>query len=356
MTQGEFSVSSESFDRLQPGDRALFAAPERELFSSLLWYETIARHAAAEKLSARCIVVRRDGMSHLALPVWCDNNGAIKSSLSSHYSVIYRPLFASGIDKHAAARAFGRFCQREESLRFDELDADDINFSAIKGGLVEAKFLPLEFLHFGNWHQPLAERSFSAYLATRPGVLRSTVERKLRMLHRRAKLEWIDDDHELERGIDIFKEIYARSWKKAEPFVDIHGAMIRAFASHHILRLGLLFIDDRPVAGQIWSVSGGVAMLHKLAHDEAAAALSPGTALTALMIRSLMEEGRLAELDFGRGDDDYKRLWATHRRQRVGVVFANSRCPRGWLQYGISLLGRQKRRLCRQGASLKFAV
>ncbi len=165
MRGSEFSVSSESFDRLPACDRALFSAPEKDLFRSLLWFETIARHAVAKDRRARCIIVRRAGVPQLALPVWCRKNGAITGSLSSHYSVIYRPLFAAGVDEHEAAHVFASFCQKQEILRFDELDGNDLSFAAIRRGFEDAKFWPLEFLHFGNWYQPLADRSFSAYLS-----------------------------------------------------------------------------------------------------------------------------------------------------------------------------------------------
>ena len=36
---------------------------------------------------------------------------------------------------------------------------------------------------------------------------------------------------------------------------------------------------------------------------------SPGTVLTAMMLRRLIEEEGVSEIDFGRGDDDYKRGW-----------------------------------------------
>jgi CelD/BcsL family acetyltransferase involved in cellulose biosynthesis len=50
--------------------------------------------------------------------------------------------------------------------------------------------------------------------------------------------------------------------------------------------------------------------------------------LTALMIRCLLEEGA-TELDFGRGDDPYKKLWADSRRQRTGIVLAKPSTLKG---------------------------
>ena len=87
-------------------------------------------------------------------------------------------------------------------------------------------------------------------------------------------------------------------------------------------------------------VTGGTASVLKLAHDEAARARSPGTVLTAAMIRGLLDRERVTELDFGRGDDGYKSLWAGQRRPRIGVVLVNPRRPAGLLTLGRHVLGR----------------
>jgi CelD/BcsL family acetyltransferase involved in cellulose biosynthesis len=100
---------------------------------------------------------------------------------------------------------------------------------------------------------------------------------------------------------------------------------MREAAEAGVLRLGLLRLAGRPIAAQYWTVAGGTATLLKLAHDEAARARSPGSVLTAAMIRLLLQREAIAELDFGRGDDAYKALWAGERRQRIGVLLANPR-------------------------------
>ena len=67
----------------------------------------------------------------------------------------------------------------------------------------------------------------------------------------------------------------------------------------------------------------------KLAHDETFKAHSPGTVLTALMIRHLLDNEHVAQIDLGRGDDTYKQGWAVERRQRIGVLLINPRRPAG---------------------------
>jgi CelD/BcsL family acetyltransferase involved in cellulose biosynthesis len=72
--------------------------------------------------------------------------------------------------------------------------------------------------------------------------------------------------------------------------------------------------------GAVLSLTDDTAALLKLAHDEEYKPLSPGTVLTAMMVRELLNREHVDELDFGRGDDAYKQLRATRRRQRVGVM------------------------------------
>jgi len=149
----------------------------------------------------------------------------------------------------------------------------------------------------------------------------------------------------LEQGIASFETVYASSWKDPEPFPAFNAALMRATAGLGILRLGVWSVADRAVAAQFWIVERGRATVLKLAHDEAYKALSPGTVLTALMLRHILDHETIREIDFGRGDDPYKRGWAGQRRQRVGLSILNPRRIGGLLALARHDLGRLRRRL-----------
>ena len=53
----------------------------------------------------------------------------------------------------------------------------------------------------------------------------------------------------------------------------------------------------------------------------------------------------LRELDFGRGDDPYKRQWVGLRRQRIGLILANPFRPAGLRLVLTHLAGRARQKL-----------
>ncbi|MDR3415947.1 MAG: GNAT family N-acetyltransferase [Nevskia sp.] len=346
------TAAAEIFDDLEtlPPDCAeLFAAGARHCFQfGRPWFRTVlaeAMPAGARPLFLLC----RTGTGPGVLFVLRTLAGGVRlEGLSTLYSCLYQPLaaaLADPADLRAAGRALGDFCRRWGRVRLDALDGGWPGLAPLLEGVRDSGLAVLRFDHFGNWHEDVAGRSWADYLAARPGALRETIRRRAGQAERdpRLALETIDSAAGLEAGIAAYEEVYARSWKNAEPFPRFSAALMRAAAAEGALRLGLLRLDNRPVAAQYWVLAGGTATVLKLAHDEAARAHSPGTVLTAAMIRGLLERDRIAELDFGRGDDAYKSLWAASRRQRVGVVLANPRRPAGLLALARHGLGRAVR-------------
>lgn len=303
---------------------ARFAAPSLDWFASHLWFDTLARAAAPAGLQAGCVMA-----GGAIVPVW-QRDGRPISGQSSPYSLKFAAILP--LEPGAAYQAglvFAGLARRRAILRLDALDPGQPELEAFLAGIAASGLVIRRFSHFGAWDAPVGTDDFGGWLATRPGALRSTITRKLKAARAATRFELIDTEPALAAGIAAFEQVYRRSWKQPEPFATFNATCMRALAGCGLLRLGILSTGAAPIAAQYWAVSGGRAMLLKLAHDEGSAALSPGTVLTARMIGAILQRDRPGMLDFGRGDDPYKRLWVDHRRERIGVLLINPRRPAG---------------------------
>ena len=187
-----------------------------------------------------------------------------------------------------------------------------------------------------TWFETTEGMSFADYVAARPTQLRSTWRRKHRSLMAAGRLSatFQSDPADIEAALADYQAIYAASWKPPEAFRHFIPALIRLAAELGALRLGIYYVDGIPAAAQFWIVWGGRAVIYKLAHDPKFDKLSVGTLLTMVMIERVLEQDHPHEINFGRGDDPYKRLWLPKRRQRWGITAANPRTIRG-LRLGI---------------------
>lgn len=318
-------------------------APGPALQGSRTWFAATEDAALPPGAQPVYAGVSLDGSPAMLLPLL-----AGVGSLSTPYTLCWRPLLAPGLDGpglHQAARAFGRWCRQWPVLVLDALPGDWPALGAWRRGVRAGGMAVRQFQQFGNWHEPVAGRTWDEYLAARPGRSRETLRRKGRLAARDGlRFEAVSDPAAIGPALDAYEAIYARSWKVPEPFPRFNAALLHRAAALGAARLGVAWLGGVVVAAQYWTVSDGVATVMKLAHDGAHKALSPGTLLTAHMVRLLLAE-RVATLDFGRGDDPYKQSWATQRRQHVGLLLANPRRPRGLLALLRQDAGRARRLL-----------
>jgi Acetyltransferase (GNAT) domain len=332
-------------DELPESAASLFvAAANRGFDSSWTWYQTVIEHGLPAGVVPCFALSRQAQHSAVLFPLQVEQRGRSLKSMTNAYTWLYRPLVHPEAEHDAlrqAGRELGRFCRDWSAVRIDALDPASAELPPLLAGLRDAGLLSHRFAHFGNWHHRVAGAAWADYLASRPGQLRETVRRRLRKAERNPELRFdlIETADAADAGIAAYEEVYLRSWKEPEPLPRFNPELMRRAASLGVLRLGLLTAKDRPIAAQYWVVSHGQASLLKLAHDEAFKSLSPGTVLTAMMIRLLLDRDHVDELDFGRGDDPYKQLWAAERRQRIGVVLMNPRRPTGLITLGRHLLG-----------------
>jgi CelD/BcsL family acetyltransferase involved in cellulose biosynthesis len=325
-----------SVQSLPPGALTLLAAAD-DPFAGQPWWDVVLAHAMPDGAEA-CFVTVRSGGGVVALVPMLRRHGRL-DSLTTLYTCAYAPLLAVGLDhpaRVAAMTALARYCRRGSSVsRLDAIPEEWDGLSALLAGARKAKLRVLQFEHFGNWHEAVRGLDWNAYLLGRTGALRETIRRRLKRAEKLpdALFTLLTRAGEMDAAAEAFEAVYRRSWKQPEPYPTFNVALMRAMAGSGALRFGLWSIGGQPVAVQVWVVTAGRATVLKLAHDEAFRAHSPGTVLTALMLRQLLEREHVAEIDFGRGDDPYKKDWATQRRRRIGVLLVDP-----WRMSGLAAM------------------
>ena len=298
------SVNIALFDDLdavaQDAAGALDRGVQPSLFGRLAWFRLLAEHCPPE---GRPMVVRaRDGDRS----AW---------------------LFLAVRDK--AARAFAAWY----SLRFDAVgDQDEDLLAAIAArvraeGIAEIALAPIAdpatlakafkaagwavsvTEKTGNWRVSTAGLDFDAYWANRPGRLKNTAKRRAKAADLDVEIfDRFDDGAWAE-----YLSVYRQSWKPEEGSFAFLEALARQEGAAGALRLGVARKDGRPVAVQLWLVERGEATIHKLAYAEDAKEMSPGTILGMAMFRHVIDRDRVRVIDYGTGDDGYKKDWMEER-------------------------------------------
>ena len=167
-------------------------------------------------------------------------------------------------------------------------------------------------------------RSFAEYWAQRPGRMRTTLKRKAK------KVDVTILDRFDEHVWSEYETIYAESWKPEEETAELLCAFAEAEGAAGRIRLAVARAGGEAVAAQFWTVENGVAYIHKLAHLEARKDLSAGTTLTAALFEHVIDTDGVSLIDFGTGDDAYKRDWMEIDRPRYRIDCLDPRQPRAW--------------------------
>ncbi|MBV9523245.1 MAG: GNAT family N-acetyltransferase, partial [Alphaproteobacteria bacterium] len=279
-----------------------------------------------------------------------------QTSLANYYSCEHGALVRGGADRDAAlaeiAGAIAAETPRWDAIRLTGLDRDGAEFGALAAAFRRAGMIVRPFFDFGTWFEETRGLDFAAYAAQRPSQLLNTEKRKRKRFAGscRLRLALYDGPAGLDEGIADYERIYRSSWKGSEPHPRFMPSLMRRCAALGALRLAVYRLDGEPAAAQFWILWRGRATIFKLAHDERFAEFSLGTLLTMAMMEHVLEADKPVEINFGRGDDPYKRLWLPQRRERWGLLAANPRTPRG-LALGLRETAGRAYRMLRPAAS-----
>jgi CelD/BcsL family acetyltransferase involved in cellulose biosynthesis len=286
------------------------------------WFGALAETTLGLGEEAVLVVAFEDGAAKAALPL--ARKGPRMRALTAPYTTIYAPALSDA----KWARFLGVNAQRyvAGSLQLDALDPADPGAAAYLKGVASSGLVAAQYRHFVNYYEPIT--TFEEYWNARPSRLKATVRRKLTQA-RALKVDFRCYRRGLDEAVAIYEEIYRASWKVPEPHPRFIAKMVDKLARQGFVRLGIMMLERRPVAAQIWLVCRRKATIFKLAHREDAANHSPGTLLTHWMMETLVREDNLDEIDFGRGGDAYKHDWLDRERLRIGLVAGNWKSAAG---------------------------
>ena len=311
-------VKVELFDDLDSVARdaagALDRAAQPCLYSRLSWFRLLQRHCPP---TGRLRVARAEADGRRAW-LFLANGGADAEAYAAWYS-----LRVGLIGNSMLAEPIGRTLRQAGLARLHLSPV--LEPAPLVEGLRRAGWLASAEPAAGNWVARTDGQDFETYWARRPGKLRTTVQRKMK----NGVL-----DIEIHGQFDAnawaaYESVYRASWKPQEGSFPFLRGLAEQEGAAGSLRLGIARKAGRPVAAQLWTIENGEATIHKLAYAEDAKALSPGTVLGWAMFRHAIDEDRVRLIDYGTGDDPYKRDWMDERRQLWRILAYNPLSLRG---------------------------
>lgn len=341
----------QSLEDLPPGCESLFdEAGRSSFFLTLPWYRNLVRYGLPEVTRLRIYVAHDEIGVRGVLPMKFDESKRRLGAVSNYYASLFMPILGSGSDDavlRSLADAVSGDTIRWNVVDLHPMDADSPVFGQCAEAFRAAGMIVLPYFCFGNWYLKIEGRSFREYFDTLPSKLKNTLKRKTKQLYAadRARVEIVTEVGEIDAGIAAYEAVYNSSWKVPEPYPEFMPGLIRTCAENGWLRLGLVFIGDAPAAAQVWIVKDGVAAIYKLAYDERFSKLSAGSILTARLMEHVIDVDGVSEVDYLTGDDEYKRDWMSHRRERWGLSLYNKRTLRGFVEGMLNLGWRQIKKI-----------
>lgn len=246
-------------------------------------------------------------------------------ALTNWYAFTWSDLRTSGLSASTMLDALARdLAEHTHHLTLSKLLEEDGTLSRIREAFRKAGWTVLAEACDKNHILPVAGRSYAEFLADRPGRLRTALKRRAKKVD--VSLWSTFDAGEWQ----AYEDIYADSWKPEEG----DAALLRSFAKNESktgrFRFAIARHEGSPIAAQFWTVDGDTAYIHKLADRTDADKLSPGTTLTAALFEHVIDTDGMQWVDFGTGDDPYKRDWMEQVRTRWRLVCLRPANPRNW--------------------------
>ena len=321
---------------------------QKSLFLSAPWLDNFMQTVVKQNETVTWYGLKNNnGKPLLLMPLWQKPHAVCSpvklTSLSNYYTTLYEPLHCIS-DQDQLKQAINLVTESICTSNWDIIDLYPFNpTSDIYALLIEAfkkqKKHVTPYFMYANWFLLTENQAFADYYAARPGQLKNTIKRRNNKL-KQKQVEYRICTHpeDVESAIQLFQQTYNVSWKINEPYQDFIPGLAKTAANAGWLRLGLMFIDQKVAAAQIWLTLHDTAYIYKLCQDPNFDQYSPGSLLTTHLMEYAIDVDKVTKIDFLSGDDAYKKDWMSHRKERWGIQIANPKTIYGFQTTVINYL------------------
>ena len=337
------------WDQLPESADALFEQAQRDsVFFSRSWFECLTAEAldAAHTMVLACV---QSGDEVLAiLPLMESAGNKAWYSLQHGFTPQYSLLVAAEDQESILSFLAQSLSQLPVSgLLLEPVADDDNKLNCLQKSLATVGFSCEHIFRHYNWIYRVDGQSYAEYMAARPAQLRNTIARKKRKLEREHGYEIrLFVGEEAPRGVADYRVVYNASWKQNEiRNADFQDCFIEQFSRAGWSRLAILYVQQQPVAAQLWFVHNRKASIFRLAYDRAWRQYSTGSILTSFLMEYVIDTDRVSEIDFLTGNDAYKQDWMSERRKRFLLSCVKSIIPASRFERFVKAVKRITRRL-----------
>jgi len=220
---------------------------------------------------------------------------------------------------------------KENRSSWDVIDFNSIPeekgwFALLQRVVKDSELESRAYTAYGDWYLDDINFSGADYIAALPKKLRTDTAYCRRRLEKMGNVEIkiIRKNASLDAYMDAYYQVYAKSWQKREGVgPTFHRDLARMSVHKGWLRLGLMFFKGDPIAAQFWITCHDTSYILKTVYDQAYRKHSVGKVLTLEMMKYAIDVDQVKEIDYGQGDEAYKRDWTPKRRERRGILVFN---------------------------------
>tara|TARA_B100001939_G_scaffold348054_1_gene372309 strand:+ start:4067 stop:5131 length:1065 start_codon:yes stop_codon:yes gene_type:complete len=321
------------YDQIPPAYVQACMEHNQNLFFDPQWFALLEKHIVQNGTAVKylCFLDERKKIEAILPLLITKTHPRNLNSFANFYSLDFSPLFTKPI--HQSGKTIKKiaeyFCQHAahwDSLHLFPVDADSLAIIQLEHAFREKGFETVfDFFHH-NWIYINPGLEFAQFLARKSKKIRdiSRLERKLFKEHKGEIKIIRTSDKNLENYIRDYTKVYDNSWKDSENYPGFIPDLIRLCAEKEILRLGILYLEDIPVATQLNIHHNTTTLIYKLCYDEAYKSKSVGAILSKNMMQVAFDGDRATFIDYGCGNDAYKKDWMSHRLEKKSLKIFNN--------------------------------